>query len=514
MKKSILFFYSILMFSFSISSQSFQWAHREGDQTNGQALATDNTGNIYVTGRIYATTTIGGQALNIANGEDFLAKYDNAGNLLWIKQLDSLDVFDVECNNANVVVTGRYRSGASFGGTLLPGGSGWDGFIVKLDPGGNITWTMTINNTSSYEVVSSVSFDNGGNLYVTGTFGGFTATIGSTTLTGEGFESMYILKMAANGTILWSKTSSTDDGAVTGNRIDVAPSGDIYVMSTAFGDSIYYDSFYYYAGPYEAELLVHYNNSGTALDIAEINHNSQDNVTDMTVDGNGNVYTLQTNYLTSFDLAKFSPALDTIWVITDGTGGHLSVRSVNISQTGQIIVNGEVGEDATFGSTYTVYDYDGSNGFLAYYNSSGSFNTLKEIPGRIFMGAAGLDASDNVYITGTMNDSAKFDGINLTTSGVESMFLAKYGVSTGITSIQENNFLVYPNPCSFILNCNMLDSSVKNNIKLYNSLGEKIFEKEIESGFLQIDLSDQKKGIYLFNIISDKAVFTKKIIIN
>jgi hypothetical protein len=515
MKKTLLFISSVFIFIISGNAQGgFQWAQREGDQSNGRIIATDNAGNSYVYGGIYATTTIGGQTLDIANGVNFIVKYNNTGSPVWVKQLDSMDVSDLDCSSTDLYVTGRYHPGASFGGTAVTGGSGWDGYIARVNASGSLTWMMTVTNTATYESVNSVTIDNSGNIYVTGTYSGTMAMIGSTTLTGPGWESMFLLKIAPGGTVTWSDVATANSGGnVSGNRIEVSSSGDLYVVSSTGGDTVHYDSFPYFAGSYDAELLLRYNNAGTVLGMAEVNHNSQDNVTSMTVDASGNVYTLQTNYLTSFDLNKYSPSLDTLWMITDGTGGHLSVRDVEVTQSGEIIVAGDVGEDATFGGTTTVYDNGGGNGFLAFYTNTGNYISLEEITGSVFMGSAGLDANDNVYLTGNLNDSASFDAINLTTNSVEAMFLAKYNLATGITSIQENSFLAYPNPCSDILNCTLKPSFGTADVTIYNVLGRKVYERETEPGLLQINLSEYKSGIYLLNIKNNNSTITRKIIV-
>jgi hypothetical protein len=515
MKKSLLLFSSFLI-SASMIAQGFQWAKREGNQTEGRLISTDAAGNSYVYGGIYITTTVGTQTLDPLNGEDFIAKYDNAGTFQWVKQMDSLDVSDLAATSGGVFITGRFRTGAMIGSTSLAGTSGWDGFIASLDAAGNVSWVKTINNPNTYESANSIAVDNSGNLYVSGTYGGTTASIGTTTLTGPGFESMFMLKMTSGGNITWSKTASANaGGSVSSGEIEVAPSGDIYVMSSADGDTAHYDSFTYFAGSYPAELLLHYSNSGSILDMAEINHSYQDNVTSITVDGNGNVYTLQTNYLMSFSLNKFNASLDTVWMKTDGGGGHLSVRNVEVLQTGEILVIGEVDEDATFGTNWTVYDYGGGNGFLAYYNSAGTFMTLEEIPGSVFMGSGDIDGSNNVYLTGSFNDSASFDAIDLSSPGVSSMFLARYNTAvSGITSLTENAVSVYPNPCAEILTCDLRGFATSSRVRIFNALGEIVYDKQASPELLKIDLTDEKPGIYLMNLYTDGSVKTKKIIKN
>jgi hypothetical protein len=514
MKKTLLLLYSLFTFSLTLSAQSFTWAKREGDQTEGNIVCSDNAGNTYVYGRFYAAATIAGQMLNVANGDHFIAKYDPMGNPLWVRQLNSMEASELVCTSSDVYLSGRFGAGATFNGTPVGNGSGWDGYVAKVSASGGLSWFTSITNPSTYESANSVDVDNSGNIYATGNFNGGTATIGTTTLTSSGGASMFLLKLNSSGSVSWAKSfTGIVGGSVSGDMIKVADSGDLYVKTTAEGDTAYYDSFHYFAGSYPAELLLHLSNTGSYLHYTELNHISQDNITSMTLDAGGNVYTLQTNYLTSFTLSKFNSQLGSLWSTTDGTGGHLSVRSVLVNQSGQVIIAGDVGEDATFGGSHIVHDHYGSNGFIATYNGSGAYSSVKVIPGSIFMGSASLDGSDNLYLTGSMTDSASFDAINLTSNNVATMFLARYGAATGIESYQENSFSVYPNPCSGMLTCE-LKSSEATTIQLYNAIGEKVYERTVSSERLQIDLSGFKKGIYFMSVTNKETLSTQKILVN
>lgn len=515
MKKSILVFCTLLC-SLSITAQSFQWAKKEGNQTNGKKITTDDAGNSYVYGEIFATTTVGGQSLDPANGEHFIVKYDNSGVVVWVKQLDSMEVSDIASTNSEVFLTGRFGTGASFDGTPVAGGSSWDGFIARVSASGSLVWVKTATNTTSYESVNSLALDGSGNIYITGVYRGATVTIGTTTITGNyGLESMFLIKMASDGSITWTQSVTSDDGAASGNSVSVAPSGDIYLMSTAFGDSVYYGSMYYYAGSYEAELLVRYNSSGTALNFIEINHISQDNVTDIYVDGNSNVYTLQTNYLTSYTLGKYSYTLDTTWILTDGTGGHLSVGEIEIDQAGQIIVVGDVGEAATFGGTLTL---QAGTGFLAFYTSAGTFASVKQITcNGVFMRSASKDSNGNIYIAGAFTDTVSFDAIELVATGVNASFVAKYGFgSTALEFISpaEEMVSLYPNPATGLLTCEVPTYLGNVNIEVYNLTGKKVYVTPATGSRQQIDLSGRAAGVYLLNIVTQDKVFKRRIVLN
>jgi hypothetical protein len=515
MKKTILFSFCTLL-SFTTLAQNFLWAEKEGDNSEGQIIATDPAGNSYVSGKLYANTTIGGQPLDISNGANFLVKYDSGGNALWIKQMDSMEVFDIACSGASVCLCGRYGTGASFNGSALPGGDSWDAFILRLDAAGNVTMQLTGQNTG-YGCTNSVTLDSGGNIFATGIYYGTTMNFGTTTLSGSyGVPSMFLFKITPSGSFAWTKAITTNDGGVIGDKIRLAPSGDIYVMSTAYGDSVYYGSMYYNPGAYDAEVLVHFDNTGTAQRFQLINQSSYEVVTGLTVDASGNVYTLQNNYLMSYNLRKFNAALDSIWFVNDGTGGHLSPVNVDVLQTGQLFVSGVVSEDATFGGSVTIPNNGGQPGFIARYTNGGAFVSVKDIPGTMYMGQGALDAADNFYFTGTLSDSASFDGMPLVSGGPEAMFVAKYGVGATGTGIAENSsdeLSVYPNPCSTVVNCSFKDPVRDAMVYVSDLPGRVVYREKVSGSTIQIDLSGKSKGFYFLNVQFDGQFITKKIIL-
>jgi hypothetical protein len=74
---------------------------------------------------------------------------------------------------------------------------------------------------------------------------------------------------------------------------------------------------------------------------------------------------------------------------------------------------------------------------------------------------------------------------------------------------------VYPNPSNgkFQFELSGWESAKKSNLEIYNMLGEKIYQSEITNPNSEIDLSNQKSGIYFMEIYCGETVLTKKIII-
>ena len=84
-----------------------------------------------------------------ANEEMFLVKYDPNGNLVWAKAATgsfSVSGFAVATDNSgNIFVTGsfghhNFGGNVTFGTTTLTSVGGGDVFVAKYDPSGNVLW--------------------------------------------------------------------------------------------------------------------------------------------------------------------------------------------------------------------------------------------------------------------------------------------------------------------------------------------------------------------------------------
>ena len=100
-----------------------------------------------------------------------------------------------------------------------------------------------------------------------------------------------------------------------------------------------------------------------------------------------------------------------------------------------------------------------------------------------------------------------------TTSGddcawLDDITLPPTATITDIYSYSEDDFGIYPNPNNgrFIVN---LDEN-QNVVKIFNSLGQMVYENENASQSLNIDLSEKETGIYLININGKTQKFIKE----
>jgi hypothetical protein len=193
---------------------------------NGNALALDHSGNIYVAG-----------ITNIILA--FAAKLDNNGTLLWKTPLGSRANFDYAqaiavADSGNVYVAGTSRADWGLPVDSYKGGS--EAFAAKLNNDGAIQWN-TFMGSPNTDAGNAIALDNSENAYVTG------ASIQSwgepVNPFGDGFDA-FVVKLNASGVRQWN--TFTGGGGTSGIGIAVdSRSGNIYIggaSSSSWGTPI------------------------------------------------------------------------------------------------------------------------------------------------------------------------------------------------------------------------------------------------------------------------------------
>lgn len=253
------------------SSGNLLWAvaSGEGGEDYGSGISTDESGNVYLTGRFdsqsisFGTTTL---ANATGSSDIFVVKYDNLGNALWAKSAggtgDDYGMYISTDNSGNVLATGYFQSASfTFGTTTLYNAAGgdWNIFVVKYDPEGNALWANSAGGTSS-EYGYGISSDVNGNVLVTGAFNSPSISFGTTTLTSEGDYDVFVVKYDPSGNVLWAKSGGgTTWDLATAISTDI--SGNVFLTgyfsspSLTFGTEVLttagsYDIFVAKLGPF------------------------------------------------------------------------------------------------------------------------------------------------------------------------------------------------------------------------------------------------------------------------
>ncbi len=214
------------------------WAVKAGGSQSdrGLGIAIDGQGNILVCGFFTGTINFGnGVSLTAnANSQDaFVAKYSNAGTVIWARSggssgsSDRANAVAVD-GQGNVSITGQFSGEASFGSFTLSGqGSTNDVFVVRYDTNGNETWAKK-GSGSALDRGLAITTDNSGAVYAAGQFSGdisFDNTYPNSIL-----NALFLIKYSAAGNEEWFRWAGGPNQSIayglTSNGTNVYITGD------------------------------------------------------------------------------------------------------------------------------------------------------------------------------------------------------------------------------------------------------------------------------------------------
>ena len=191
--KKIIYIFLIFYFHFlNITTQSqFQFAIGGTNHDYAYSIIQTTDGGYAVAGYTYS----------FAAGymDMYIVKLNSSGSLQWTRTIggtsEDVALSIIQSTDGGYAIAG-YTS--SFGGGYM------DMYIVKLDSGGALQWSRTVNRTN-YDFAFSIMQTTDGGFVLAG----FSATGGVFT------NDIYIVKLNAAGSHLWSKTygGSNDEAA-------------------------------------------------------------------------------------------------------------------------------------------------------------------------------------------------------------------------------------------------------------------------------------------------------------
>jgi hypothetical protein len=187
----------------------FLWARTGGGSATdrGYGVAADQDGNVYATGHYEsADADFSGTKLALAGGYDaFVAKYDPAGKLLWIRTAggagyDYGHAIAID-PQGNAVVAGAVYGNASFGDVAIENPAGGHLFVAKYDPAGKLLWVKTTSGKTSGSG-HGVAVDGRGFIYVGGSASGVGEFGGRPIGVPKGGDAV-VAKLSPDGKVLW-----------------------------------------------------------------------------------------------------------------------------------------------------------------------------------------------------------------------------------------------------------------------------------------------------------------------
>ena len=414
------------------------WAAQIGGTGSdiGNGIATDSSGNVFVTGSYTAAVTIYNQGaagagvvtLPFVSGIDcFIAKYSSAGAVQWAARIAGTTGNDVgrgiaTDSSGNVFVTGDYSSavtvynqGASgTSNVTLPFTGGFDCFVAKYNSIGDVQWAARIaGTTTSTDGGYGIATDSSGDVVVAGYYSaaltvynqGASGT-SNVTLPLPGVTGCFVAKYSSAGAVLWAArmVCSASSG---GRGVATDSSGNVLVT-----------------GYYNTALTVH--NKGA-----------------------GGVGVVTLPIVTGYEIfiAKYNSIGDVQWAARMVGAGFDIGTGIATDSSGNVLVT------AYYGAALTVHNQGasgtgvvtlpfgaagGSDVFIAKYSSAGAVLWAARMASTTVSADQGLgiasDSSGNVFVTGiytgvltVYNQGASGTaGTTLPATGGQDTFIAKY----------------------------------------------------------------------------------------
>jgi hypothetical protein len=526
---------------------NWEWAKQAGNASTDrvESIASDASGNVYITGFFNSSTiTFGSTTLtNNGNKDIFLVKYSPSGSVLWAKSAGGNEYetgMGVTTDRSeNVYITGNFNSSTIIFDTITLTSNGEsDIFLAKYNSDGDILWAENAGGTS-YETGYSVTTDASENVYVTGYFYSSTLTIGSTTLINNGEYDVLVIKCDLNGTFLWAKSAGGTDYE-SGISAATDASENVYVAGRFISSSITFGTTTLTNNGDNDIFLVKYNPDGNVLWAKSAGGNEYETSMGVATDISQNVYmtgwfngdsiTFESSTITNTGgsdifLVKYDPTGSVLWAKDAGgsssdVGYGLAVDiDKNVYVTGHFTSTTlDFDTVSVTNTTTSIYD----DMFLVKYDSTGNALWAKAAGGTDNDWSFGvtLDASKNVYIAGMFRSpTVTFGSAILTNNGQSDAFLVKLSDIT--VNINENNFdneiKLYPNPTNSFVNLKIQNKeSEKLLVEITNINGQLIYKKQYNktaNSTIKIDLSSYPKGIYLIKIRTDKFVKVSKLVL-
>ena len=263
---------AFIIFSINLSAQTTDWVQSFGGTASdkGISIGTDSLGFIYISGYYNNEATFGSITLtnnNLSqwgnNKENFIAKLDSNGNVLWAipggnqsgSCCDDRALGMHVTPGGDVFITGTYWSSYHLGPIGAPGpitatgnNSHDTSLLGKVDKDGNPQWVISFGGDNSsggcpWPITDAddhsydVKVDDDGFIYVTGFFSGFDADFDGLTITNSDWDvdcqpMGYIGKLDSNGNWLWVDKFDgiKDQRGSRDNRLAIDEFSNIYVV--------------------------------------------------------------------------------------------------------------------------------------------------------------------------------------------------------------------------------------------------------------------------------------------
>ncbi|NOK03842.1 hypothetical protein HNV27_19955 [Myxococcus xanthus] len=391
------------------------WVRQLGAHHDEQASAVAVSGtSVYVAGQ--TTSQLGADPR--AGGQDaFIARYDTAGNLQWVRQFGT-----AQTDRATAVAADAdgnvYVAGTTFGSLdFYTNAGGMDYFIAKYDAAGNRLW-LRQNGTQMDDFATGLAISAPDKLFFTGYTGGSFANGGNP----NNYDIVVALYDTA-GNPYWLQQYGTSVSDMA-RGIAVTPAHEVYVVGNTYG------SLDGTTTPVSTDIfLLKLNILGAQQWVRQIDAGELDDAKSVAVGPDGGVY-LAGETFGSLDGNTNNGTVDVLLARYDSAGNRQWSRMLGGAQTDYAFGVSVTTNNIVQLVGYTSDALDGNppagslDAFLTRYDAFGTKLGTRTLgtPFQDIARGVAVDASGNAYVTGQTFGSI---GGNTNVGGYDA-FLARF----------------------------------------------------------------------------------------
>ncbi|MBK9048953.1 MAG: T9SS type A sorting domain-containing protein [Bacteroidetes bacterium] len=408
-----------------------------------------------------------------------ILKYNTIGNLVWSSTNASLSHYSFSGGYIKTIIDHNNNIYVSGQGDSIPVNSNHDIITIKFNSSGVYQWSARYDHDWNDGGFVYLGLDSMLNVYVTGrSWDPITSW------------DIALIKYNSSGVQQWvQRFDITGIDYETPSSFAVSPGGNCYVggmYSVNGGGGADY-------------LVIKYDSSGNFKWSSVYNVTAgEDWLKSLKIDSSENVYVTGTSALNSgpdrnYFTMKYDSSGNILWTrsydSSNGLGFGEDAKALCLDYLNNVYVTGFSFDGKKY--IFTIkYDTNGDTLWVASYryNSMSSSEAYN----------CSCDSYNNVYLSGVHNDY----------NGSVSLITLKYGSTVNVEEIiSSNDYVLYPNPTSSILNL-FLKNEV--NIIVTNMLGEIVLQKNAE-GKVELDVTSLSAGIYFIKAGNEVRKFVKEI---
>lgn len=214
-----------------------------GSWDHGNAIAVDDSSNVYILGSGYGVIDIdpGAGLFNVPEGF-FLLKLDSDGIFQWGKPLEGVAATHIQIDQwGNIYTAGIFLGTKDFDPSLdsfkLTSVGKRDLFVQKFDPMGNFIWAKSMGSIEDDDL-NALALDQEGNVYTTGSFQNsvdFDPNQDTLLLVSTQGSDIFIHKLDSAGNLVWVKQMGGANWDCSGTDLIIDSTGFVYTIGVFHG---------------------------------------------------------------------------------------------------------------------------------------------------------------------------------------------------------------------------------------------------------------------------------------